>query len=521
MAETFFDRVRKNDSHTPDVLSCLANLSNDEVFTPPELVNQMLDTLPQELFSDPNTKFLEPSCKTGVFLREIAKRLLVGLEPIYPDLQERIDHIFHEQLYGIAITELTSLLSRRSLYCSKYPNSNYSVTKFDNAEGNIRFKKIKHTWENGQCKYCGASKEQYDRSSELETHAYEFIHLSEEEVKNMKFDVIISNCPPYQLSDGGAQASAKPIYHLFIEQAKKLNPTYIDMIVPSRWFTGGKGLDSFRADMLKDDRIKIIHDFPNASECFPGVEIKGGVNFFLWDKNHHGDCEINTHKEGKIVSTMKRPLKEEGCEVLIRHNDLVSIYHKVKDKKESSFSSIVSSMKPFGLRGDFFKNTDKYNLPAVSDKPYENGISIYGIDSSLKRKTKYVDANYPLPKKDLLPLYKMFVARNQGSGQFGEKLSTPIFATPNEACTETYIVVGLFNSTDEMLNCWSYMKTKFFRAMLAIKKNDQGAARGVYEAIPLQDFSKSWTDEELYAKYGLTEDEINFIEENVQSMEDN
>lgn len=273
--------------------------------------------------------------------------------------------------------------------------------------------------------------------------------------------------------------------------------------------------------MLKDDRIKIIHDFPNASECFPGVEIKGGVNFFLWDKNHHGDCEINTHKEGKIVSTMKRPLKEEGCEVLIRHNDLVSIYHKVKDKKESSFSSIVSSMKPFGLRGDFFKNTDKYNLPAVSDKPYENGISIYGIDSSLKRKTKYVDANYPLPKKDLLPLYKMFVARNQGSGQFGEKLSTPIFATPNEACTETYIVVGLFNSTDEMLNCWSYMKTKFFRAMLAIKKNDQGAARGVYEAIPLQDFSKSWTDEELYAKYGLTEDEINFIEENVQSMEDN
>lgn len=520
MAETFFDRVHKNDSHTPDVLSCLANLSNDEVFTPPELVNQMLDMLPQELFSDPNAKFLEPACKTGVFLREIAKRLLVGLEPIYPDLQERIDHIFHEQLYGIAITELTSLLSRRSLYCSKYPNSNYSVTKFDNAEGNIRFKKIKHTWENGQCKYCGASKEQYDRSSELETHAYEFIHLSEEEVKNMKFDVIISNCP-YQLSDGGAQASAKPIYHLFIEQAKKLNPTYIDMIVPSRWFTGGKGLDKFRADMLKDDRIKIIHDFPNASECFPGVEIKGGVNFFLWDKNYHGDCEINTHKEGKIVSTMKRPLKEEGCEVLIRHNDLISIYHKVKSKNEKSFMNIVSSRKPYGLCGDFFKDQKKYGLPSIADKPYTNGITIYGLDAQQKRTTKFVDSKYPLPNRNYVPLYKMFMARNQGSGQFGEKLSTPIFANPNEVCTETYIVVGLFNSTDEMLNCWSYMKTKFFRAMLAIKKNDQGAARGVYEAIPLQDFSKSWTDEELYAKYGLTEDEINFIEENVQSMEDN
>lgn len=507
-------------SYNPDVLECLANLSNDEVFTPPKIVNQMLDMLPEETWSNPELKFLDPACKTGVFLREIAKRLLVGLQEKIPDLQERIDHILQNQLYGIAITELTALASRRSLYCSKYANGKYSVSRFDNPDGNIRFVPTKHTWENDKCKYCGANKSQYQRADNLETHAYEFVHTnSPEEIFGMKFDVIIGN-PPYQLSDGGAKASAMPLYHLFIENAMKMSPTILSMIVPSRYFTGGKGLDKFRAKMLSENHLVSICDYPVASECFPGVEIKGGVHYFVWDKKYSGDCEIMTFRNGAKESTLKRPLLEKGCEVFIRNNKLVSIFRKVSERKEESFSKIVSPRKPYGFCGDLFGNWSKYQLPPMSEKNIENGVTVYGLGKNLKRIKMYTRSDYPFPKKKYLPKYKMFVSRNQGSGLLGEPLAEPIFAGPNEACTETYIVVGLFENKEQMKNCWSYMKTKFFRAMLGVKKNDQGAASGVYEYIPIQDFSKPWTDKELYKKYNLSEEEIKFIEDNITPMED-
>ena len=518
MAETFFDKIYKNKTlHTPDVLSCLANLSNDEVFTPPDVVNQMLDLLPQELFCDPNATFLDPACKTGVFLREIAKRLLVGLQDKIPDLQERIDHIFHNQLYGIAITELTSLLSRRSLYCSKYPNGKYSISHFDDAEGNIRFRRINHVFVNGKCKYCGASETQWNRGEGKETHAYEFIHtLTPEKIFNMKFDVIISN-PPYQLSDGGAQASAKPIYQKFVEAAKMLKPRYLTMIIPARWMTGGKGLDDFREETIHDRHFTVLHDFANTEDCFLGVDIKGGVCYFLWERDKEKACDIYRHdNNGTIFS--QRYLVEEDDDIFIRYPQLVSIKHKVWKNKAVSFETIVSSRKPYGLASDFFVNPAKFDLPPIYDNPVPDGYSILGL-AALKRVIKYIPKNYPLPRKDGIDKYKLFITNSYGCGEIGEGPATPVLATPGELCTETFLEIGNFDTLKEAKNCMSYLKTKFFRCLVGIRKQTQHATKQVYHFVPMQDFSKPWTDEELYKKYGLTKEEIAFIESMIKPME--
>ena len=340
--DSLFERV-----YNPDVLSCLANLSNDEVFTPPELANQVLDALPDSLWSDPDTKILDPCCKSGVFLREAAKRLIKGLEPVYPDLQERVDHIMHEQLFAIAITELTSLLSRRSVYCSKYPNGRFSVSMFPNDVGNVRYRNINHMWSNGKCEFCGASESEYRRDASLETHAYELIHTNNpERIFDMKFDVIVGN-PPYQLSDGGGNgSSATPIYQLFIQQAKKLNPRYLSMIVPSRWFAGGKGLDNFRKEMLKDHRLRQLTTYQDSRECFNGVDIAGGICYFLWARDTEGLCTVTTH-EGGATSTAERKLDESP--VFISSNHANEIVAKVKKYAPNYLDSVVRSRKPFGI----------------------------------------------------------------------------------------------------------------------------------------------------------------------------
>lgn len=375
--------------YNPDVLTCLANLSNDEVFTPPEVANRMLDMLPEELWHDSSATFLDPACKSGVFLREIAKRLIEGLKEEIPDLQKRIDHIFHKQLYGIAITELTSLLSRRSVYCSKYPNSKYSITLFEDTSGNIRYKRIPHRWQNGKCLFCGASKSEYERGDELETHAYEWIHtIKPEEIFKMKFDVIIGN-PPYQLSDGGAQASATPIYNRFVEQAKKLNPRYMTMIIPARWYAGGKGLDTFRASMVMDRRIRVLHDFINASDCFGnGVEIKGGICFFLWDRDHVGKCKVFTHTGDKTVEQNERYLQEDGNDVFIRYAEGVSILGKVQSANEKTMDEMVSSQKPFGLRTYVHGEQKRF---AGSIKLYERGGTGYVNRGEITKNENWID----------------------------------------------------------------------------------------------------------------------------------
>ena len=511
MANGLFDNV-----YNPDVLSCLANLSNDEVFTPPEVVNQMLDMLPQELFRNPDTTFLDPACKTGVFLREIAKRLIVGLEPQFPDLQERIDHIFHKQLYGIAITELTSLLSRRGVYCSKYPNGEFSVSLFDDAQGNIRFKRINHTWQSGKCIYCGASEKEgtYDRDV-MEVHAYEFIHIRKpEDLFNMKFDVIIGN-PPYQLNVGVEKENyAIPIYQKFVDQAKKLKPRYLSMIIPARWYAGGRGLDDFREEMLHDNRIRIIHDFPDAGDVFPGVQIKAGVCYFLWSRESNGNCSITTHLNGKEIGPVSRPLLEDGNDTFIRYNQAISIIKKVYKPTQKSFSELVSPQTPFGIVSSY-KGTE---TPCS-----KNDLKMYisGNDKQYKGKAFYAPQYMITKGHELINWHKIYINKaGSGSDSFPHQIiGKPFYGEPGTICNQSYLVIGPFANQNECKNVMSYISTKFFRFMVLQKKNSQDAMRGVYQLVPQQDFSKPWTDEELYAKYGLTDEEISFIESMIKPMD--
>lgn len=505
-------------AYNPDVLSCIANLSNDEVFTPPEIANQVLDMLPHDLWSNPDAKFLDPACKSGVFLREIAKRLIDGLEPVYPDLQERLDHIYKTQLYGIAITELTSLLSRRTLYCSKYPTSRYSVVRFDAPEGNIRYKNINHSWKGGRCEYCGASQKEYERDEALNQYAYEFIHLDDpNEVFDMKFDVIVGN-PPYQLSDGGAQASAMPVYQKFIEQAKKLNPRFITMIVPSRWFSGGRGLDEFRKEMLTDNRLREIHDYADASVCFPGVEIKGGVCYFLWDRDHPGDCHVVTQTKGGAVIDSVRPLLEDGMDTFIRNANLVSIFKKVRALGEESFADIVSANDPYGF--DVREaNSYKRIRPKYSLKPSPGSVKLY-YNGWRKAGVGYIDRSQVRKGQELIDAVKLFVPRVWGSGTVETDWVNPFLVGSGTCSTETYLTIGPFESEGEANNALSYIHTKFFHVMVSLIKNTQQAMQRVYQHVPLQDFSRPWTDEQLYVKYGLTAEEIDFIESTVDARGD-
>lgn len=511
-------------AYNPDVLSCIANLSSDEVFTPPNVANAMLDMLPQELFADPKTTFLDPAVKSGVFLREIAKRLLKGLEPVIPDLQERIDHIFHKQLFGIAMTEITSLLGRRSLYCSKYPNSVYSVSKFDTVEGNIRFKNVQHRWANGKCIFCGASESEYGgkKREGMETHAYELIHTTKpEEIFGMKFDVIIGN-PPYQLATGGgteekkSATQAKPIYHRFIEQAKKLNPRYLCMIVPARWYNGGIGLNQFRDDMLHDKRIVQLVDYNNSKDCFKDVIIVGGVCYFLWDRdNPRAKCKI-TNINGDTALTEARPLDEFGT-LFIRSNESIEIINKVRMKATHYLNEIVSSLDTFGIPTQEHGHTVKQpnDVVLIHSDGYNGQANSFYERSRIRKNTELID-KYKVKISRMIPQGGEFGIRPENGYR---SISTPQVLAPGVVDTFSYLNVGFFDTEEEAENYKHYLQCKFTRYLLRTTFSGVNISQNNFLFAPLMDYKIRWTDEMLYEHFELSPEQCSLIENTMRPMD--
>lgn len=508
-------------NRNPDVLTCIANLSNDEVFTPPEFANKMLDTLAEvwaadnsgaNLWGNSSVTFLDPCTKSGVFLREITSRLNKGLSDEIPNLGARIDHILTKQVFGIGITYLTSLLARRSVYCSKHANAEHSISKsFGNKDGNVWFDRIEHTWVDGKCVYCAASKDSLDRGEDLETHAYAFIHTENIKARvaelfggNMQFDVIIGN-PPYQLDDGGHGRSASPIYQRFVEQAKNLSPRFLTMVIPSRWFGGGKGLAEFRATMLADDRIRKLVDYENVQEVFPGIDLAGGVCYFLWDRDSRGLCEV-TNVVGNARRVAERRLDE--FPTLVRHSAAVPIIRKVLAKNEPRMSGQVSSRKPFGL--------------ATNARPEKSGdlTLVWEKGEGPYSRTKIQVGTEMIDKWKVVTSYVGFDhAGNPGKDGRRKVFSRINILLPGTVCTETYLVLGAYKTKKEAANLVAYVKTRFFRFLVAQFMYSHHLTKSAYAFVPILDMHERWTADQLAERYGLTDGEIEFINSMIRPMD--
>ncbi|MFA6825187.1 MAG: Eco57I restriction-modification methylase domain-containing protein [Bacteroidales bacterium] len=532
-----------------DILETINNVGNDEVFTPVKVCQQILDILPMEVWSNPNYKWLNPCDKNGVFLREIALRLDEGLKKWEPDEELRRKHILQKMLFSIGLTRFTSQVSRRTVYyCSqankkfdgKVDSEGHSINGyaigngawFDTPEGNILTPKTEHSFVKGKCIFCGTNEKgkdgkpgRYSDPGQLEHYAYEFIHDSDIKTqiqkrffggKNMKFDIIIGN-PPYQLTDGGGGSSAKPIYNLFVEQAIRMNPKFMAMIIPSRWFSGGKGLDEFRARMISDKHIRVLHDYLLAQECFPAVSIEGGVCYFLWDRDNEGKCKIFTHQQDGIIKTSERYLNENRTvDILIRDEKSLHILKKIQQKGFNSFADIVSPRNPFGV--------GKLNDELFVKNKVPEGISIFGrFDKG--RETKFLKKGFSVTKgNDLVNVWKVFISKADGAaGQIGNPIPARIIGKAEVGsigtiCSETFLAVGPLKNREEAENVVKYMATKFFRFLVGIRKN-KNMTQDTYKYAPLISFDKCWADDDLYRLFGLDTNDIEYIEKHIKELD--
>jgi Eco57I restriction-modification methylase/Type III restriction enzyme, res subunit len=443
-----------------------SRLSSSEIVTPQKVVDQMLDIFPEDSINKDDL-MLDIASKQGEFVYGVYRKFGKDVaNTFYSIPTSKIAYEFTRKVYELLELNINHL---------EHNYNSYDLIKKDN-----------QLIQNNQIKFND---------------------------NFMQFNSIVGN-PPYQENDGGAGASARPIYNEFVGMAKKLEPDFISIIMPSRWFAGGKGLDDFRVEMLSDDRIRKIHDFHDASMCFPGVDIKGGICYYLWDKENKGLCEIISHESDGRITQSKRTLLDVNSDVFIRYSEGVDILNQVKLKNEKSLSETVSSRKPFGLATNFDDFTAEQQ---------QNTLKIYA-----NRKTGFVQKDKIIVNPEWINKWKVIIPEAIGKGDIKSDNLKPILAQPQTVCTETYIVVGVFDSKLEAENLIKYIKTKFFHLLLGLKKNTQHTTKKTYQFVPLQDFTSAsdidWSksipeiDQQLYKKYGLTEEEIGFIESMIKPM---
>ena len=505
------ERIKK----ISELFSCFKNPDKETVLTPWRVVNMhMSDCLggydfydeghnnlietpryinngkvTSDTLGNKDAKILEINSKTGLYPLYVtysifrSKCACYSSEELDDSLQEKLwIETVHQNMFVICKTPMAKAITKRTLIGFK--NTSINAHYFDDLI-NIMKNKPKQFLEK-------VLKPSY---------------WNMKGIQKMKFDAIVGN-PPYQISDGGFGDSAKPIYNLFIEQAQNLNPNYLSMIIPARWYSGGKGLDTFRKNMLNDTQLNVIHDFPDTSECFSNVNIRGGICYFLWTKDNHDDCTVYNHQNNEITSKMKRPLLERNAETFIRYNKAIAILRKIQHFNEPTMDSLVSSRKPFGLPTNFKEFS--------SSKTAKNNIYLYRFGEN-----GYISYDNIPRNLEWIDKAKIFVPyASPGADDYPHLiLSKPIVADKNTACTETYLVIGPFDTIDIAQNISKYMRTKFFRFMLLLLKSTQHITQKVYALVPKQDFSIEWNDEMLYKKYGITQDEIDFINTLIKDVE--
>lgn len=502
----------------PDVLVTLAQLPNDEVFTPPHLVDSMLDALPKEVWSNHTYRWLDPATKSGVFLRQVAARLMVGLATWQPDATKRREHILKNMLFGSAATSLAAEIARRTLYQTTDATGKSVqdevirplVIPMDSPEGNVLFVETEHDVAKRKCRICKAP-ESLIRDSR-ENFAYSFIHNTypTREMQGMIFDVIIGN-PPYQIgmkdAFGNRTANVTPLYNLFVDKAIALNPRYLVMITPSRWFAGGKSLDDFRNRMLNDRRLRQMVDYANSREIFPTVDVEGGISYFLWDRDYDGDCLFTQMADGQVVSQARRDLRD-GKGVILRDNYASEIVKKITSDPDSkgSLAESFSARDPFG-------QSIKTNYKDSKQEPFKESIPLIYIS-----KVGFINREQLQRNHDWVDDWKVLLPKAYGNGSNQDSkqvIGEPIAIAPGSACTQSYFVAGRFATRNETKNFATYLTTKFVRFLVAQRKISQDITQARFLFVPALDMTRSWDDSLLYEKFKLTPEEIAYIEKTI------